>query len=458
MFGNQLKVLIADDHALIRKALRQLLADEGLSVDDERLTLDITEAETLDAVLKALAAEPRQLLLIDLLMPGMVGSASLRALRDAHPQTQIVVVTECEDRDTILDCLAAGVHGYVLKSVAPHTITHAIEVVLSGQIYVPPAIANVPNAENDVGGETGIPMPRGASEALPADAVRFTKRQRDVLQELGLAQSTKEIARTLGLREGTVKVHLAAVYRLLNARNRMEAVLLASKLIMPPAREQGRATLRPSGLTAPPTPSPPGLGHRTDLAARLVQLTFQPSSLSSSSSTEEIFTRHSLADGPISELQRRTEHTRDLAGETRPAVLARQHQPLERHRYGGTMAACVGMSILLLEDDDLSRDVIRKILSAAKFEIICARDTHEALELVDGGAAIDLALIDVRMPPGMPHGASFAAMAQLRRPSLRVIFMSACRHVFTLLDDGDIFLRKPFAPQQLLDVVVRAAA
>jgi DNA-binding NarL/FixJ family response regulator len=456
MFGNQLKVLIADDHALIRKALRQLLADEGLSVDDERLTLDITEAETLDAVLKTLAAEPTQLLLIDLLMPGMVGSASLRALRDAHPQTQIVVVTECDDRDTILDCLAAGVHGYVLKSVAPHTVTHAIEVVLSGQIYVPPAIANVPNVESDFAGETGLPMPRGASEPLPADAVRFTKRQRDVLQELGLAKSTKEIARTLGLREGTVKVHLAAVYRLLNARNRMEAVLLASKLIMPPAREQRRATLGPS--SGPPMPSPPRLAHRTDLAARLVQLTFQPSSLSPSSSTEEIITRHSLADGPISELQRRTEHARDLAAETRPAFLARQHQPLEQRRYGGTMAACVGMSILLLEDDDLSRDVIRKILSAAKFDIICARDTHEALELVDGGAAIDLALIDVRMPAGMPHGASFAAMAQLRRPSLRVIFMSACRHVFTLLDDGDIFLRKPFAPQQLLDVVVRAAA
>lgn len=226
MVENHLNVLIADDHAIIRKALRQLLADEGLRVGDEHLNLDITEAGELEAVSEALATDAAQLLLIDLSMPGMAGAASLRALRGAHPRTKILVVTGCEDRATILDCLAAGVHGYVLKSVAPGTIAHAIEVVLSGEIYLPPEIAEVRKAGSKAEHEAAAPK----AKAVPPEALHFTKRQRDVLRELGLGRSTKEIARSLGLGEGTVKVHLAAIYRLLNARNRMEAVLLASKL------------------------------------------------------------------------------------------------------------------------------------------------------------------------------------------------------------------------------------
>jgi len=126
----------------------------------------------------------------------------------------------------MLDCLAAGVHGYVLKSVAPDTIVHAIQEVLLGQIYLPPQIADVASAANDA----GKPLPRQRADAQPPDPAQFTKRQRDVLQQLGLGRSTKEIARALGLGEGTVKVHLAAIYRALNARNRTEAVLLASKM------------------------------------------------------------------------------------------------------------------------------------------------------------------------------------------------------------------------------------
>ena len=224
-----MKVLIADDHALVRQALRQLLGDDELGLAKNDRALSFTEADGFDAALEGLAANGADLMLIDLSMPGMAGAASLRALREAHPGTKIVVVTGWEDRATILECLAAGVHGYVLKSFAPDQIVHAIEIILAGGVYVPPEIANVRTAEaaqnNGINSKPGA----AAAPAVPANT-RFTKRQLDVLQLLGEGRSTKEIARALELSEGTVKVHLAAIYRCLNARNRTEAVALAGKL------------------------------------------------------------------------------------------------------------------------------------------------------------------------------------------------------------------------------------
>ena len=223
-----MKVLIADDHALVRQALRQLLADEELGLVNGERALSFTEADGFDAALEVLAASGADLLLIDLSMPGMAGAASLRALREAHPATKIVVITGWEDRATMLECLSAGVHGYVLKSFATDQIVRAIEVILAGGVYVPPEIANVSVAE--AARENGAAKAPAALPPTTSGASRFTKRQQDVLKLLGEGRSTKEIARALELSEGTVKVHLAAIYRCLNARNRTEAVALASKL------------------------------------------------------------------------------------------------------------------------------------------------------------------------------------------------------------------------------------
>lgn len=222
-----MQILIADDHALVRQGLRQLLADDELGLPNASGDLSFLEADGFDAALEVLAAEGADLLLIDLSMPGMAGANSLRALREAHPNTKIVVITGWEDRATMLDCLSAGVHGYVPKSFATDQIVKAIEVILGGGVYVPSEIANLNGAEAVNG--SGKDKPTGSTPMVPGLA-RFTKRQLDVLQLLGQGRSTKEIARALELSEGTVKVHLAAIYRGLNARNRTEAVALASKL------------------------------------------------------------------------------------------------------------------------------------------------------------------------------------------------------------------------------------
>src|SRR5713101_5059537 len=212
-----MKVLIADDHELLRQAMR-------LALSDAQLGLSFAEANGFDAAVEALAADGADLLLIDLSMPGMAGAASLRALRAAHPATKIVVITGWEDRATMLDCLGAGVHGYVLKSLATRQIVHAIEVILAGGIYVPPEIANVGAAEAAQKSSSGNGTSTAPPPASAPAAARFTKRQRDVLHLLGQGRSTKDIARALDLAEATVKVHLAAIYRGLNARNRTEAV------------------------------------------------------------------------------------------------------------------------------------------------------------------------------------------------------------------------------------------
>jgi len=217
-----MKVLIADDHELLRQAMR-------LALSDEQLGLSFAEANGFDAAVEALAADGADLLLIDLSMPGMAGAASLRALRQTHPATKIAVLTGADDRSTILECLAAGIHGYIVKASPTEEIIDAVKTILAGSVYVTPALAHLAAAK----GANNGPAALSQSAPLPASDVReedFTPRQRDVLRLLGQGRPTKEIARELDLGEGTVKVHLAAIYRVLNARNRTEAVLMASKL------------------------------------------------------------------------------------------------------------------------------------------------------------------------------------------------------------------------------------
>jgi CheY-like chemotaxis protein len=127
---------------------------------------------------------------------------------------------------------------------------------------------------------------------------------------------------------------------------------------------------------------------------------------------------------------------------------------------GKPLTSYPGRSILILEDDDLARDVARGILRGAGFKVTSARDFHEAIAHIRRGIKIDIALVDVRMPPGTPSGVSFVRLAQSRRPSLKVIFMSASMSSqdFIRFDEGEVFLYKPFAPQHLLQAVTRVAA
>jgi DNA-binding NarL/FixJ family response regulator len=211
------RILIADDHGLFRQGLRTFLQDSVAGAD-------IVEAEGLDSALEALGRDqPFDLVVTDLRMPGMDGPQSLTAFREAFPAVKLLVMSGLEDRSTVLASLGAGAHGYVPKSARPEVIADAITTVMAGRIWVPSALASwTPQAE---------PAPATASATSNgSNGPRLTPRQRDVLKLLLRGASTKEIARELALGEGTVKVHLAGLYRALGARNRTEATAIGARL------------------------------------------------------------------------------------------------------------------------------------------------------------------------------------------------------------------------------------
>ncbi|MDZ4693161.1 response regulator transcription factor [Terricaulis sp.] len=202
-----LRALIADDHELFRSGLKQLLVD-ALGVEDVR------EAETFDQAIEILTDEGAgDLVLVDLRMPGMSGAEALAALRDGFPNAKIVVVSAWEERAEILAALSAGVHGYIPKSLSAAEIAAALRSVLDGRIYVPATIGRR---------DPGDPVAAGNSAAHGES--KLTLRQKEVLNELLKGQASKEIARTLDIAEGTVKIHLAAIYRALGVRTRAEAI------------------------------------------------------------------------------------------------------------------------------------------------------------------------------------------------------------------------------------------
>lgn len=209
-------ILLADDHALFRQGIKHLIADSLKGAE-------VVEADAFDSALEALAKSGGAVLIVmDLRMPGMAGGTSLRALREAYPSAKLVVLSASESRSDILEALGAGVHGYIPKTAQPEDITAALKYILDGGVYVPSLLSR--------SGDDPLLAPADKPVAAPAlDLARFTPRQRDVLRLLAAGKSNKEIARELDLAEGTVKIHLAAVFRALNARNRTEAVVLAGK-------------------------------------------------------------------------------------------------------------------------------------------------------------------------------------------------------------------------------------
>lgn len=203
-------ILIADDHALIRFGMRGFLT--GLSVQNH-----VEAASSLDEVVTVLGTRLFDLLLIDLDMPGMHGMASLNTLRENFPTLRIAVLSGTDDRNTIMQAVGAGVNGYIPKAVLPEELAFAIETILAGRIYLPPNITTFgPSA--------------GASAAGPTAVPGLTVRQDEVLALLTRGLSNKEIARDLNMAEGTVKIHVAGIFRRLDVQNRTEAALRAREL------------------------------------------------------------------------------------------------------------------------------------------------------------------------------------------------------------------------------------
>ncbi len=211
--------LIADDDEFFRMALRGILMGKlGFS--------HVIEATTLDEAIEHLSeSHAISLAVFDLAMSGMETAASLRAVRECYSATRIVMVSASKRRRDILLALEAGAHGYVPKGLGVLELSNALQMVARGAIYVPPLMADV----SDLGIEADQPF---AVSALlpPAPDRTFTPRQRDVLELLMQGQSNKEICRKLALSEGTVKVHVAALFRVMGVTSRSAAAAAGVRL------------------------------------------------------------------------------------------------------------------------------------------------------------------------------------------------------------------------------------
>lgn len=210
--------LVADDHEMFRAAFAELLRKEfGFSL--------VAEAGSLEQTLEELRGNSSiGVAFIDLTMPGMNGLASLEAIRAAHPGVQVVVVSGSERREDILMALNAGVHGYIPKALGIKAIAMAVATVLGGNIFVPLALTIRPAPPAPAPILTTVPPAGVAVTAQMAGGVKLSARQREVIALLAQGKSNKEIARDLKLSEGTVKVHLNALFRVLGAHNRVGAV------------------------------------------------------------------------------------------------------------------------------------------------------------------------------------------------------------------------------------------
>ena len=208
-----MKILVADDHPLVRDALARTVA----SLDAE---VRVYEAADF-AALRSLAGEhDLDLALVDLNMPGMQGISGLRTLRSEFPTLVLVVASAQDDATTIRNVLATGVSGFIPKTESRDVVLQAIRLVQAGGVYVPPRVLF------DHDGAASAPALNGSNGGDAA----LTPRQLDVLGCLLQGRPNKLIARDLGLTEGTVKIHIAAILRSLGASNRTEAVVRAREL------------------------------------------------------------------------------------------------------------------------------------------------------------------------------------------------------------------------------------
>ena len=213
--------LIADDHSLYRIGLSLLLKDQlGFS--------EVIEASSFDEALDRLADRPQiSLALFDLSMPGMGGPQSLAVVRASYPQVRVAVISGSEARENVVQSIAASLHGYIPKTLPEHEIVKALQDIIAGRVFVPMLIATTtPAGEKSHGAR-----PDGEPDGNAATLDGLTPRQRDVLGGIVRGLANKEIARELDIAEGTVKIHLAALFGHFDVRNRTELATRAQRLL-----------------------------------------------------------------------------------------------------------------------------------------------------------------------------------------------------------------------------------
>jgi DNA-binding NarL/FixJ family response regulator len=205
-----IRVLIVDDHAVVREGLRTFLGvQEGIEIVGEA-------ADGLEAVREALRARP-DVILMDLVMPRLDGVAAMHELRRQVPETRVIALTSFLDDERLLPALQAGAAGYLLKNAEPAQLARAVREAHEGRAIIDPTVA--------------ARLVQALADGAPAlvQGEGLTRRERQVLELIAGGRSNKRIALELGISEKTVKTHVGHVLDKLGVSDRTQAAMLAVK-------------------------------------------------------------------------------------------------------------------------------------------------------------------------------------------------------------------------------------
>lgn len=205
-----IRIVIADDHSVVRQGLRMLLTlDPELEVAGEA-------ADGAEAVQLARELQP-DVVLMDMLMPVMDGIEATSAIRRELPETEVLALTSALDDDIVVGAVRAGAIGYLLKNTDAPDVIRAIKAAAAGQVQLSPEAA-------------GLLMREIHPLAGPAGSEPLTERENDVLRLLARGLANKEIARELQIGEKTVKTHVSNILAKLGVQSRTQAALQAGRM------------------------------------------------------------------------------------------------------------------------------------------------------------------------------------------------------------------------------------
>ena len=212
-----MKLLVVEDHALVREGLLQTLR----KLEREVVCIGVRDAEEVLQLLETEGADEYDLCLLDLMLPGLNGMGCLGVLRKRYPAMPVVIISALDDRNTVERALRAGASGFVSKSSPGEVLLQALRKVLEGEVYVPESLQD----DKVMATSAGAARKKRGNLSL-AEEYDLSAAQMRVLEPLVQGKTNREISQLLGLTEGTVKVHVSAILKALNVTNRSQALLL----------------------------------------------------------------------------------------------------------------------------------------------------------------------------------------------------------------------------------------
>jgi DNA-binding NarL/FixJ family response regulator len=208
--GEQIRVVIVDDHRMVREGLKAMLLDTHVDV--------VGEAENLDQALVEIGKEAPEVVLLDVRLQGQSGIEACRVITERHPDAAVVFLTVYEDEQYVFEALRAGARGYMLKRASAGDIERVLQSVREGMTVVDPALT----------GQIALRASRlSPSHGWPGSELGITQRESDVLRAIVDGLNNRAVAEKLFISEDTVKTHVRSIFRKLSVTDRSQAVALA---------------------------------------------------------------------------------------------------------------------------------------------------------------------------------------------------------------------------------------